>query len=65
MVSFTSNFPNPRQTKGSLDLVSSTRSVGMTLARPFKGAIAVKYSRRVAMPEPGFNRRYATHQTIT
>jgi outer membrane protein TolC len=43
--------------------VSSTRSVSMNLARPFKaGKKVTKHSRRVATPESSLNRRYATRE---
>jgi hypothetical protein len=50
-------------TEGTSDQVSSTRSVGMNLARPFKaGTMAPDYRRRVATVESSanFRRRNAT-----
>jgi len=42
------------------DLVSSTRSAGMNLARRFNAGITYAHSRRVATIESSFRRRYAT-----
>src|SRR2546421_10480999 len=56
-----------RHTLGTSDQGSSTRSVGMTLARPFKaGKMKQDKPRRVATPatEAVFNRRYATRNAM-